>query len=103
MFLRWPGLVRSTTTRNRRDDGEFVASGDGGVLLGREVPQIFVVDVDVDEGAELALCSEELLLEFRKLRGERGQDVGDGCSRDADRLGSAGVDAERCGDVDVHA
>jgi hypothetical protein len=43
------------------DDGEFVGVGDGGVFFGGEVSDVVVVEVDVDEGAELALGVEEVL------------------------------------------
>ena len=37
-------------------------SSDGGGLLGVEVADVVVVEVDVDEGAQFALGSEEVLL-----------------------------------------
>src|SRR5215469_728833 len=97
------GTTGTTATGDGGDDGEFVGVADGGCFFFREVAEVFVVEVDVDEGAELAFAGEKLLLKLGKLGGQRCEDVGDGAAGDADRLGSAGVHAERCGDVDVHA
>src|SRR5215469_10128402 len=86
-----------------RDYGEFVGVGDDSGFFFRKVAEVFVIEIDVDERTELALVVEELRLEVGELGGERGEDLGDCGTRDADRLGSVGVNAERCGDVDVHA
>src|SRR5215468_10664815 len=55
------GTTGTTAAGDGGDDGEFVGCGDGGGFFGGEVAEVFVVKVDVDEGAELALVVEELL------------------------------------------
>ena len=62
---------------NRRNDGELVRGGDGGVFLGGEVTDVVVVEVDVDEGAQLALGGVEVLLEGGVRSDECGQAFGD--------------------------
>jgi hypothetical protein len=85
------------------DDGELVGCGDGRCFLGGKVTKILVVKIDVNEGAELALGVEELLLKLGVLGGEVGEDLGDGIAGNSDRLGSSRKGTERRWDVNVHA
>ena len=78
----------------------MVSSCCGGVL---EVADVVVVEVDVDEGAELAFGGEEVLLEVGVGGGELREDCVYGCAGDGDGLVAAGVAAQRGGDVDLHA
>ena len=71
--------------------------------LAVEVADVVVVEVDVDEGAELALGGEEVLLEVGVGGGELREDCVDGGAGDGDGLSAAGVGAQRSGDVDLHA
>jgi hypothetical protein len=103
VFARSAFTWTVSPTGNRRDDGEFVGCSDRGGFFFGKITKIFVVEIDVDEGAELALVAEELLLQIGILGGEVGEDLSDGCTGDGDRLGSCGVSAERSWDVNVHA
>src|ERR1700733_8777618 len=100
---------RSTTTGtggaagDGGDDGEVGGVGDGGVFLGGEVADVVVVEVDVDEGAELALGGEEVLAELGVGGGELGEHCADGRAGDGDGLFAVCVGAQRCRDVDVHS
>jgi len=84
------------------DDGEFVGGGGGGGFAGGEVADIFVVEVDVDEGAELAFRGEEVLLQRGVRGGERGEGVGNGGAFDGDGGLLVSEGAQRGGDVNLH-
>ncbi len=73
------------------------------VFLGVEIADVVVVEVDVDEGAQLALGGEEMLLELGVGGGELREHCVDGGAGDGDSLFAAGVGAQRSGDVDLHA
>ena len=94
--------LATTTAGNAGDDGEFVGGGDGGFFLGGEIADVVVVEVDVDEGAQLALGGEEVLLHGGEGRGESGEPFGYGGAIDGDGLLLVGVGAQRGGDVNVH-
>ena len=63
------------------DDGEFVGGGDGRGLAAGEVADVVVVQVDVDEGAQLA------------LGGSRGAAASRGCAATSAASPSATVAA----------
>jgi hypothetical protein len=85
------------------DDGELVICGNGSRFFFRKIAEVFVVEVDVDEGAELAIVAEELLLQRGVLGGEVGKDLSDCRTGNGYRLSSGGKGAERRWDVNVHA
>ena len=94
-FLRRRG--HAGTAGNRRHQGDGVAfRGGGGVLA--EVAYVFVVEVDVDEAAQLAFVGEDLLAQFR-MSGDQGVQHfaygGSGCRH---RIQLAGELAQRGGD-----
>jgi hypothetical protein len=85
------------------DNGELVSGGDGRCFFGGKVTKILVVEINVDEGAKLALVVEELLLKLGVLGGEVGEDFGDSIAGNSDRLSSCCKGTERRWDVNVHA
>ena len=91
------------TAGNRGDDGQFVTGGDGGGFLRGKVAKVFVIEINVDEGTELAFSVEKLLLQLRILAGEVGEDLGHGISDNSDRSSSAGERPKRGWDVNIHA
>ncbi len=95
-------LEATTAAGDGGDDGEFVGGGDGGGFAGGEVADVFVVEVDVDKGAELAFRGEEVLLQ-RGVRGsERGEGVGNSGAFDGDGGLLVSEGAQRGGDVNLH-
>jgi hypothetical protein len=84
------------------DDGQLVGCSDGSSFFFRQITEIFVIEINVDERAKLAVVAEKLLSELGILRGELVEDLGDGTAGDGDRLSSSGVGPERSWDVDVH-
>ena len=60
------------------DDGECIGRLGGGGLFFREVADVFIVQVEVDEGAELAVVREEVALELGVRAGELVEGGGDG-------------------------
>src|SRR5579864_7983464 len=100
--------MESTTTA-----GGSAAAGDGGddadgvAVFGgsgffREVTDVFVVDVDIDETAELSLFGEEVLLQIAELRCESAQCFADGAGADFGGVALARVNPERSGNHDFH-
>ena len=72
MLLRAAGLCVPKPSRDRGDEHDFVAILKG-IGLPAQEPDVFVVDVDVDETAELTL----LILDVCAERGEGVVDVGE--------------------------
>src|SRR5580698_8944289 len=62
----------------RGDDGEGVGFLDRRLFALRQVANVFVVEVQVDEGAQLPVGRVEMLQEVGVIRGERGERFGDG-------------------------
>src|SRR5579871_2308648 len=85
---------RSAAAGDGGDDADGVAVFGGSGFL-REVANVFVVDVDIDEAAELTVFSEEVLLQIAKLRCESAQCFADGRGADFGGVALAGVDPER--------
>jgi hypothetical protein len=94
--------IRLEAAGDAGDDGELVGIGDGGFFLGGKIANVVVVEVDVDEGAELAFGGVEVVLQGRMRGGESGEAGGDGGGFDGDSLLLVGVSAQRGGDVDLH-
>src|ERR1700742_1568262 len=85
-----------------RDDGEFVRVGGLGGFLGGQVTDVVVIEIDVDERAQLAVAGVKILAQLGVGADQLFEGFGNSGSRDADRLLSAGVGAQRSGNVDVH-
>ena len=66
------------------DDGKLVAFLRRGSILSGEVADVVVVEVDVDEGAQLAVAGVEVLAERGVGAGELFQRFADGGAGDAD-------------------
>src|SRR5271170_2605526 len=74
------GCDRGTTIEAAGDAGD---DADGVAVFGRrrflrEVADVFVVDVDVDEAAQFTVFGEEVLLQITELGGEIGESFADG-------------------------
>ena len=91
------GDSRGSPTGDGRDDGEFVVALERGLVLERQVADVVVIDIDVDEGAELAVGGEEVLLQGRVGLRELLQGVADGGRVELDGGLLAGEAAERVG------
>ena len=75
---------------NGRDDADHVTVLERGALL-LQVPDVIVVDVDVDEVAQLAIVAVQMSLQLAMLRRQRGQDVADGRTVRLDSILLSGV------------
>ena len=95
-------LAATTAAGDGRDDGELVGGGDGGGFFGGEIADVVVVEVEVDEGAEVAFGGEEVLLHGGVCGDEGGEAFGDGGGGDGDGLLLVGEGSERGGDVNLH-
>src|SRR5579859_1754787 len=84
------------------DDGEFVVVGGFGGFLAGQIADVVVVEVDVDEGAQLAVGGVEVLAEVGICGDQLGQSLADGVSGNVYGLLASGVGAQRRGDMDVH-
>src|SRR5260370_928680 len=80
--------------RDGRHDGDLVALLErrGGAL---QEPDVFLVDVDVDEAAQLAAVLDQALLEAGELALERLDQVGDGGGVGLDLGRALGEGAQR--------
>ena len=63
---------------DRGDDGERIGGSDGGCLLGGQVADVFVVQIQVNKCAHLALGGEQVLAEIGMRVGEGFESPGDG-------------------------
>src|SRR5215470_7865607 len=81
----------------RRDDADLVLLFDRGVFF-LQVADVFVVDVDVDEVAQLAVGVEEVFPQIGKLRGQFVERFADLRRFDRDRRLAPGVLAQSCRD-----
>jgi hypothetical protein len=88
-----------STARDGGNDAQFVPCGDRGCEV-VEVADVLVVEVDVDESAELCTF-EDTLLQLRELRPEVTEDLADRGTLGFDHILAAGVRAERGGDSDL--
>src|SRR5262245_38790479 len=77
----------------RRDDADLVLLSDRGVFF-LQVADVFVVDVDVDETAQLTVGVEEVFPQVRKLRGQFIERLADLRRFDRDRRLAPGVLAQ---------
>src|ERR1700678_2092347 len=84
------------------NDGERVGCGDSGCVFGGEIAYVFVVEVNVHEGAQPALGREEVVAQIWMGAGERAERLGDGGRIDLNRGLAAGIGAQRRGDEDGH-
>jgi hypothetical protein len=96
------GSEGTTAASDGGDDREFGGIINAGVFLFREITDVFVIDVDVHEGAELAVGGEEMLAHSRELLDQMLQAFGD--SHTPHRHGRllVRVGSKRSGDMDFH-
>ncbi len=93
---RWFGRRGYGATGDARDDRHGVAIlHRGGVLF--QIADVFVVQIDVDEAAQLAFIVEELTAQIRVVGGEGGQHFAYGRAGQLDGILFACVLAQRCG------
>ena len=101
---RKPGVLASatTTTGDGGNNRQLVGIGDGGVFLGGKIANVFIVQIDVHERAQLALRRKKMRAHGRMQLNKLLQPFGDGraCYRDSFLL--LGKGAERCGNVNLH-
>src|SRR5262249_3707388 len=81
----------------RRDDADLVLLFDRGVFF-LQVADVFVVDVDVDEAAQLAVGVEEMFPQIGKLRDQFVERFADLRRFDRDRRLALGILAQSCRD-----
>jgi hypothetical protein len=86
-------------TSNGGDDADFFAGFDGGFLV-LEESDVFAVDVDVDEAADVALSVQKALADAGIFLVEGGEEVADGGALDFDGVEVIGQGTERRGDGD---
>src|SRR5205085_12625889 len=101
-LYRPPGSVtlRSAATGDRGHDGDAVAGLDGGVLL-LQMTDIFVVHVDVDEGAQCAIAAIEVAANIGMLGCQTGEGFADGAAANLDGGLAAGIGTQRGGNSDL--
>src|SRR5580704_14740371 len=92
---------KCTTAGDGGDDADGVAVF-GGSGLFREVTDVFVVDVDIHEAAQLAVFGEEVLLKIAELRCESAECFSDGAGADFGGVALARVNPERRRNHDFH-
>src|SRR5215472_16749619 len=97
------GLGEPTTTAagDGGNDADGVAIFGGSVFF-REIANVFVVDVDIDEAAQPAVLGEQVLAKVGVLRGEMAERFADGASAELGRVPLARVRAERGWNHDFH-
>ena len=91
---------RADAAGDRRDDAQRVA-GLHRRLLAIEVADVFVVQVDVDEAAQLALVVVEVLLQPFVSRRQLSEQLADGGAVDFDDVLLAGEGPKGRGDIDL--
>src|SRR5579863_866264 len=84
----------SATAGDGGDDADGVAVF-GGSSLFREVTDVFVVDVDIDEAAQLSIFGEEVLAQIAELRCESAEGFANGAGADFGGVALARVNPER--------
>src|ERR1700736_1523373 len=88
---------------DRRDNRQAVTILDRRVLLVAQVTDVFVVQVNVHEGAQLAFLRIQMLLQFRMSKGEFIQRLTYGRSLNRHRGLLGGELTEWCRNVNLHA
>jgi hypothetical protein len=73
-MARKPG--RLVPSGDGGNDGKRVGGADGGGLLGGQVADVFVVQIQVNKSAHFALRGEEMFAQFGMRPGEGFGDVG---------------------------
>jgi hypothetical protein len=97
-----PGLVRRRlngggAARHRRDDADRVAGLERrGLFL--QIADVFVVDVHVDEAAQLSFAGVQMRAQVAELRREIRERLADGRAGHLHGVRLAGVGAQRGGD-----
>ncbi len=91
---------RRRAARDRRDDAHRVAGLHRRLLL-LQIPDVFVVDVDVDEAAQLALIVVEMRFQPGVLRRQVREQLADGLAFDIDGVFLVGERPERRGNQNL--
>ena len=87
------------TSRNRRDDADFIAVFERRLAVFEEA-DVLLVDIDVHEAAHLAFFIHEAFLDAGEARLQFDERLADGGGVDFDQLLVVGQLAERRGDAD---
>ncbi len=95
------GLGRGAAASDARDDREHVALGDRG-RGGRELANVRVVEIQVDEGAQAPVVLYEVSLEAGMRGEELVEHLAHGGADDGDGVAPAGEAAERSRNGDGH-
>jgi len=96
------GSEGTTAASDGGDDREFGGIINAGVFLFGKVTDVFVVDVDVHEGAQLAVGGEEMLAHSRELLDQLLQTLSNSYTPHRHGLLLVRVGSKRSGDMDVH-
>jgi len=89
-----------TASGDRRHDGNTITVlHRGGFFL--QIAHIFVVEINIDKGAEFALVSVKMATEIRMLRDQAGQGVANASRLDLHGRLLAGILAQRSRDVNL--
>src|ERR1700749_1313807 len=96
------GSEGTTAASDGGDDREFGGIINAGVFLFRKVTDVFVIDVDVHEGAQLAVGGEEMLAHSRELLYQLLQTLSDSHAPHRHGLLLVRVGSKRSGDMDFH-
>ena len=91
---------RAHTAGDRRDDAERVARLHRGPFP-IEVPNVLVIQIDVDEAPELPFVVVKMLLQPLVLRREVAEQLADGGAVDFDDVLLAGKGPKGRGDIDL--
>jgi len=87
---------------NRGNDGERIGGSDGRCFFGRQVAQIFVVQIQVNKGAQLSFMGKQVLAQFGMSLGQLAQGLGDGGGAYLDGVPPLHEGTQRRGDKDGH-
>ena len=98
-FVRHGVHLQSRATRNARNNGKRIRIVHRRRVL-VHVADIFVVQIDIDETAQLAFVVVEMLLQIREARGQRGQHFADGLAGEIDGIVLVGELPQRGRDQD---
>src|SRR5260370_966395 len=82
------------TARDRRNDADGVAILRWRILF-RQVANVFIVHVNVDEAAQLAIFGEEMFAQVREFRSEMAKRFPHGASAELGRIAFPRVGAKR--------
>src|SRR5580692_5884077 len=107
-LFRKSGAKRASAwTASPPGDGRYnrerVGGDYGSVLLGGEVAHVFIIQVQVNKSAHLALGGKKVLTQIGMRLGERLESFGDGGGVDLNGIAASSVEAQWRRDKDGHA